>query len=324
MLSVVICTYNRERLLGETVKSFLGCRNDGVEHEVVVVDNNSTDGTRAAVERLCAQGSRIRYVFEPAQGLSHARNTGIRASRGESIAFVDDDVYFSPDWLGSLASALERHADADCIGGKVLVHFDAERPGWLDDDLLWVYAITRYGEDERELRLPELPRGCNLAIRRRVFERIGVFHTSLGRKGGNLLSCDENHFFLRAARAGLKVVYSPAARVSHRISSARTTRGWMLKRYYWEGISATVMRQLGDEPSTRAVLAKEIAKAVPTLLRQLGTVAGPLSVGRGYPDRDFKKLLGFCYGLGELRQMTSQLLAPVTAPTATALRGEDE
>src|SRR3990172_9024422 len=141
MISVVLCTFNRDRMFEETLHSFLDCRTDGIEHELLIVDNNSTDKTREIAARFAPRIPRIRYLLEPQQGLSHARNRGIRESRGEIVAFVDDDVYFSPCWLEALASFFQRRPDVSCIGGKVVPHCEAARPSWLEDDLLDVYSV---------------------------------------------------------------------------------------------------------------------------------------------------------------------------------------
>lgn len=310
MISVIICTFNRDRVLGDTVRSFLDCRTDGIDHEVLIVDNNSTDGTREIAERIAAGNPRIRYMNEPLQGHPHAKNRGILETRGEIVAFVDDDVIFSPRWLTALESSFERHSDVACIGGKVVPHFDGDRPSWLDDDLLWIYGVTRYGDHEREIRPPEIPIGCNMAFRRAVFERIGGFHSSLGRKPGNLLSNDENHFLLCAAKAGLKTLYSPDAQVWHRIPPARTARQWVLKRYYWQGVSDVAMRQIGDDPLSRAFLTRRAARTLFGLLRRWKDTAGLLGARSGSDDgAPIKKQLDLCYRLGELRQTIAESLA---------------
>jgi len=107
-ISVVICTYNRSKTLGAAIESVaaqslprsLGC-------EILVVDNNSTDETRQVVEGLQQRyPERIRYVFERAQGISHARNTGIREAEAEILAFLDDDEIADTEWLANLTANL--------------------------------------------------------------------------------------------------------------------------------------------------------------------------------------------------------------------------
>jgi glycosyltransferase involved in cell wall biosynthesis len=310
MISVIIPTFNRARVLEETVRNFLECQTDGVDYELLIVDNNSTDRTKEFAEQLALRIPRIRYIFEPLQGANRARNRGIRESRGEIVAFVDDDVYFSPCWLTALESTFQRRTDVACIGGKVVAHFDDGRPSWLHDDQLWIYGVTRYGDHEREIQPPEIPIGCNMAFRRTVFDQIGNFHLLPGRKGGNLLSIDENHLLFNIAKAGLKTLYSPAVQVTHRMPSARTSRRWVLKRYYWQGVSDIVLRQLDDGPISRVILTKQAIRKLFGLLRRWKEIAGLLSSRK---RRDgglhFKNQLDICYKLGVLRQVTAELFS---------------
>lgn len=234
----------------ETVRSFLGSRTDDIDYELLLLDNNSTDKTREIGEGFAARFPRIRYINEPLQGHPHTKNRGVRESRGKIVAFVDDDVYFSLGWLEAIASSFERHPDVACIGGKVVPHFEGDRPFWLEDDLLDVYSVARYGDHEREIQPPEYPIGCNMAFRRSVFEQLGGFPTSLGRKPGNLLSNDETYFLLCVVNAGLKLLYTP-------VSADRTTQHWLLRRWHWQGIS-DVCREADRR---RSALAKDLGQA---------------------------------------------------------------
>ena len=307
MISVIICTYNRDRMFEETVRSFLDCRTDSIDHELLLLDNNSTDKTREIGMGFAARFPWIRYINEPIQGHPYTKNRGIRESRGEIVAFLDDDVYLSSGWLTALVSSFERHPDVACIGGRVVPHFETDRPKWLEDGMLIIYGITEFGENEREIRPPEVPIGCNMAFRREVFEQIGDFPTSLGRKPGNLLSNDENYFLLCAAKAGLKTFYSPDAKVSHRIPPIRTSRNWILRRWYWQGISEIAMKQIGEDSLPRGVLAKHTIKTFLALLRQWQDVAGTLNAqcGRG-GDTPIQKQIQLCYQLGTLRQSVAE------------------
>jgi glycosyltransferase involved in cell wall biosynthesis len=294
----------------DTVRSFLDCRTDGIDYEVLLLDNNSTDKTREIGVGFAARFPRIRYINEPIQGHPHTKNRGVRESRGEIIAFVDDDVYFSPGWLKAIASSFERHPDVACIGGMVVPHFEGDRPSWLEDDLLDVYSVARYGDHEREILPPEYPIGCNMAFRRSVFEQLGGFPTSLGRKPGNLLSNDETYFLLCLVNAGLKLFYSPDAQVSHRISAERTTQHWLLRRWYWQGISDVAMRQIGEDPLPRKILAKQAIKTFRGLLRQWKNTVGSLSAkSRRDGIVPFRKQIEIWRQLGVLRQFCAETLA---------------
>jgi glucosyl-dolichyl phosphate glucuronosyltransferase len=310
VISVICCTYNRDRVFEETVRSFLECGTDGIEHELLLIDNNSTDKTREIGEGFGARYPGIRYMNEPSQGHPLAKNRGIRESRGEIVAFVDDDVFFVSGWLKALASAFERHPEIACIGGKVVSYFEGERPPWLKDEMLWIYGVTRYGDLEKEIRFPDIPIGCNMAFRRSVFEKIGDFHMSLGRKPGILLSGDEDHFLLRAERAGLKTLYAPDVQVSHRVPPARLTRDWVLSRFYWAGVSEIAMKQLGDDPFSRWILTKKAIRMLLRLLRQWRETVGLLRANNARNSGvSMIQQVDVCHKLGTLRQMIAEAAA---------------
>src|ERR1035438_1397841 len=99
-VTVVMGPYNRWESLGKELGSGAAAQTpDPVDWEVLVVDNNSKDRTRAVTNEFCHRHpGRFRYIFEPQQGLSNARNAGIREARGEGIAFMDDDETVGPGW----------------------------------------------------------------------------------------------------------------------------------------------------------------------------------------------------------------------------------
>ena len=103
-ITVILCTYNRCQSLVRALDSLAASiLSETIEWEVLVVDNNSSDQTKAIVEDFCRQyPGRFRYLFEPQQGKSYALNAGIREARGDILAFVDDDVTVEPMWLQNL------------------------------------------------------------------------------------------------------------------------------------------------------------------------------------------------------------------------------
>ena len=133
--SVLIGTFNRCSLLAATLDSLAAMRvHPGLRWEVIVVDNNSTDGTRSAVEsRTPAFPAPLRYIFEPRQGKSHAVNTGLATSRGAVVAFTDDDVHVDAGWLEAAVSPLMARPDIHYTGGPVFPIWEAAPPPWLID-----------------------------------------------------------------------------------------------------------------------------------------------------------------------------------------------
>src|SRR5215212_7227865 len=128
--SIIIPTYNRADELRETIRSIARLQVVG-SWELLVVDNNSTNQTRAVVEsERVTFPARLVYLFEREQGRYAALNTGIRAATGKIIATTDDDARVEPDWLTRAAAGLEAFG-CDYVGGKVLPIWKGTRPEWL-------------------------------------------------------------------------------------------------------------------------------------------------------------------------------------------------
>lgn len=240
--SIVIATYNRAADLRETLRSLAGLQPDG-PWEVVVVDNNSPDGTRTVVE----QGARdfpvaLRYVFERKQGRSPALNAGIAAARGEIIVTTDDDVRVPPDWLNAAARGLSA-LGCDYVGGRVLPIWGGPRPAWLPNHggKQWaVIALLDYGDQPLEFGA-RVPLGVNMAFRREAFERAGGFDPDTGRKAGTLLGQEVREWCIRARRAGVRGYYIPDMQLQHIIPGERLNKRYFRRWFYWRGISRALL-----------------------------------------------------------------------------------
>ena len=267
-ISIVICTYNRASILTNTLSSFLDCARTDIVFELLVIDNNSNDNTKDVVMSFAEKEPSIKYLFESKQGLSEARNTGIRLSKGNIISFADDDVYFETYWLLEVVRIFQDYPETSCMGGKSIPQFEIARPDWLTDDLLTYYGSTNSGDMVKWMLYPkEYPFGLNMAFKRAVFDQIGMFDCKLGRKKRNLLSNEELEVFWRVNQVGLKVIYNPKALLYHQIPIERTNKEWVFARYYWQGISSIVFDQL-LAPQSRLVLFKEAIREGWRLLRQ--------------------------------------------------------
>src|SRR3954449_731537 len=131
-VSIAIATYNRAGEVEKTLATLARLDTAGCpEHELLVIDNNGTAPTADVVGRMAPLfGGRLRYVREPRQGLSHARNRAIDEARYEVVAYLDDDVDTDPGWLRHLTAA---YADGDVagVGGRAYLVFPGPRPRWL-------------------------------------------------------------------------------------------------------------------------------------------------------------------------------------------------
>jgi glucosyl-dolichyl phosphate glucuronosyltransferase len=236
--TVAVCTYNRCDSLADTLESFRRLVvPDGLAWDIVVVDNNSKDHTRDVVARFAATSpTSVRYVFEPRQGLSHARNRAINETVGQAILFTDDDVIVDPLWLQSTLTAFST-TNAGCVGGKVLPLWLGTRPPWLHNRLLNVLAMLDYGEEAVELGKPGDDRclyGANLSFNRERLIELGTFNTELGRKG-NFGAGEDKEIQERLRAAGGKVIYEPRSVVHHKVDSTRLSKGYFRRWYYAAG-----------------------------------------------------------------------------------------
>jgi glycosyltransferase involved in cell wall biosynthesis len=220
--------------------------------DVLVVDNNSTDDTESTVTRLAPTFPvPLRYLREDRQGKSTALNTGIAAISSDIIAFTDDDVVVTKGWLAEAVKPLADEAGVDYTGGPVRAIWGAPPPSWLptDNSNLWgTIAALDYGPEpflfEERRRIPI---GANMAVRRSVFARAGVFNPALGRIGKSLLGQEQAEFFYRTRQQGIRGVYVPAMELHHHVPAARLTRRYFRRWWFWKGISRARLHRIHPE-----------------------------------------------------------------------------
>jgi glycosyltransferase involved in cell wall biosynthesis len=250
-ITVVLCTYNRCQSLAKALESVAASQlPDTVEWEVVVVDNHSTDQTREVVEAFCRRyPGRFRYLYEQQQGLSFARNAGVRQARGEIIAFTDDDLTVEPTWLWSLTGALGNGEWAGA-GGRILPSEVFSLPPWLALDGPYglagpLYAGFDMGDHAHELDRP--PHGACMAFRKSAFDKYGDFRTDLGASPGSALGNEDTEFGRRLMVGGERLRYEPSAVVYHQISKNRVSKEFFLN--WWFDFGRAQVREAGKRPA---------------------------------------------------------------------------
>ena len=240
VITVVICTYNRCRLLARALDSVAGSRLVGSQRwEVLVIDNNSRDDTKAVIEDFSRRyPGRFRYHFELKPGKSNALNTGLRESHGSVLAFMDDDVTVDEHWLQNLTAPL-RQGECAGVGGRVLPDRDFIVPEWLSETeryALAPLAVFDLGSDKQAL--DEAPVGTNMAFRKEMFERYGNFRIDLGPQPGSEIRGEDSEFANRLLKAGERLCYEPSAIVYHSVPETRLDKGYFLKWWFDKGRSA--------------------------------------------------------------------------------------
>ena len=230
MLSIIVCTYNRDKYLYGALKCIAENGFPADAYEIILVNNMSTDNTEAECQRFGHDYPDVNfhYFVETSQGLSFARNRGIKESRGETLLFLDDDSYIQQDYLKNLQRQLNDHPEADAFGGKIDPIFESgEAPKWLSKwNYSWVSAIDM-GDRVCQFEGKAFPIGANMGIRKAMLEKIGVFNTQLGRSKKNLMGGEEKDLFERIQQQGGLIYYFPDVIVNHVIPPTRTTKDYV-------------------------------------------------------------------------------------------------
>ena len=219
-LSVAVCTRDRPEQLEACLQALRTA--GGGTLDVLVVDNAPrSDETR----RLLCDFPEFRYVREATPGLDWARNRAIAETRGEILAFLDDDALVSPGWASAVVRAFVLNPEVSAVTGLVLpaeletdaqLLFERNNTGYgRGFERRWARATpSRLGVLARHGDMGALGVGANMAFRRRLFDRVGLFDPALDvgtvTEGGGDLD-----MLFRVLKYGSMLVYEPDAHVRH-------------------------------------------------------------------------------------------------------------
>ncbi len=219
LISVVVPTFNRSDMLGDALQSLLRQETGGeFSYEIVVVDNASTDATKEVVQQAAVESPvPVRYYYHNVPGDAPSRNRGVAESRGDWLAFLDDDELAAPDWLRQLYRTAQE-TGATVVGGAVHLHL----PQDVLDRLSHFVRCTSLREADYYPNIhpytgKRLPGTGNALVARRALETVGAFDVT------HVCGESDSDFFLRARAAGVVLYYTPHAVVRHRVAPNRLT-----------------------------------------------------------------------------------------------------
>lgn len=246
LVSIIIPTKNRQRSLIDTLNS-LKESYCGQSIEVLVIDNGSTDKTQDAVqEYIGTVPFPCFYHFAPCPGLHVGRNLGIELSRGDVLAYLDDDVFVAPSWLDSVIHNFSDQPDLALLGGACLPRWEGRIPSWVNSfrsscgDSGWVLgalSLVHYSESQCEVP-GDYVFGCNYCIRKDIALAAGGFHpdgvpSPLSKYRGD----GETGMGRWIANHGFRICYDPQLMIEHRVPETRLTYAYFLGIYKRNGIS---------------------------------------------------------------------------------------
>lgn len=241
-LTVLICTHNRADLLARVMDSLDRAeRPEAWEVVVLVIANACSDSTHTLLEQrpaLVRDGLPLRWIAEPTPGKSHALNRGAAALNEGWVAIVDDDHRVAQDFLVEIARAVETHAGASMLCGRILPDWDGREPAWVHDTgphRIYPLPIPRqeFGEASRALGVEgPIPGGGNQILQVEVLRRVGAFSTELGPQGHDLGGGEDTEYMLRALRQGERLVYEPRIVQYHYVEQSRLQLGYLMRKAY--------------------------------------------------------------------------------------------
>jgi glycosyltransferase involved in cell wall biosynthesis len=217
------------------------------DFEEMVVANACSDDTEAVAQSFSGRLN-IKVVLEPRLGLHHARHAGARAATAPILAFTDDDVECSPEWLSALLHVFGDER-VTCAGGPIKARFEESDPPLWFADFPAILGELDYGASDRALIEPEDLHGGNLAIRRERLFAIGGFEPDAF--GDRWSGAGETGLIAKLHRAGDRILYCAAARVDHIIPAAHTTLDYAIARLRNHASTASILACKGQISTAR-------------------------------------------------------------------------
>ena len=263
MISIIICTYNREKYIRPLLESIAKNDYPTTDYEIVLVDNNCTDNTHGVCEQFAAAHKEVAfcYVIEPEQGLSAARNKGIKEAKGDIIIYVDDDALVDSDYIRQYAEHFATYPETMAAGGPIEPLYETKEPSWMSPyTKALLTAWMNYGTQVREYPNGRYPGGGNAAYRKEVFEKVGLFNTELGRKGNLLLASEEKDIFDKMKALGMKVLYLPTPVLHHCIPQTKLEEDYFNRLTLQIGRSERMRTHAISKGKYLSRLASEVVK----------------------------------------------------------------
>jgi glucosyl-dolichyl phosphate glucuronosyltransferase len=259
-ISVVICAHDPARWnqLHAALASLNRQRHRPAE-TVLVIDHD-----RLLFERARAQWPGVTVVENVGcRGLGGARNSGICASSGSVVAFLDDDAIASPEWLSVF---VEHYSDPDVagVGGSIEPVWEHARPAWFPSEFDWVVGCTYRGLPTRRAQVRNVI-GASMAFRRDALMAVGGFRSELGRVGSRPAGCEETELCIRVGRLSRTscIVFDPDIRADHAVPASRATLRYFVSRCWSEGRSKAIVAGLAGPRSGLSTERRYVTRVLP-------------------------------------------------------------
>ncbi len=243
-ISVVICTYNRQKFLPECLNCLSRQTIRNELWEVIIVDNASTDQTAEIAKQWIADNRErpFRYVLESRKGLSFARNRGIVEARSNVVTYIDDDAETVPVFAEALNEFMKAHPEAAGAGGMVIPKYsESPEPAWMNPFLKGFVGLVDFGNKPKAyVKGMKYPIGCNMTYRKNLLLQAGGFNNQLTFRG------DDKYIFYAVTKINPLVYYVPKAKLYHNIDAGRLQHDYF-KRLFLKTGNEEKIRVLAEQ-----------------------------------------------------------------------------
>ena len=237
-VSVIVCTRNRAHAILGSLESIVTGLQAAMplEAEIVVVDNDSDDGTNARVREWAETCPfPVNVQLEKKRGLCFARNCGLRAAKGELIAFTDDDCRWSETYVVEWLAHVAKDTAPVLRGGRVELGDPTDLPITTKtsrETARWSKALN----SARKGPLGQSIIGCNMTMSRALIDRAGFFDERF--TSGGLNAADDIDLVFRSYVAGIAIEYVPDMVIYHYHGRKTPEQAYRLMRSYMLGSGA--------------------------------------------------------------------------------------
>lgn len=259
--SVAICTYNGADRLSRVLDHLqVQTKTEGINWEILIVDNNSSDQTAAVIrEHQSAWYNKVplRYCFEPKQGVAFARQRAVEEAQGTLIGFLDDDNLPQPDWVAQAFAFAQKRPDVGAYGSRIFGEFETSPPENFHR-IAPLLALTDRGNEALFYHPHKklLPPGAGLVIRKQAWlDNVPQSCFLQGRVAGCQLPGEDLEALLHIQGAGWEIWYNPEMTMTHCIPYWRLTPEYLLRLCQQIGLSRFHTRMLSIHKWLRPIAA---------------------------------------------------------------------
>jgi glycosyltransferase involved in cell wall biosynthesis len=243
--SIIICTYNRLSLLKLCIDSIAGLKTRPGDFEVLIIDNNSSDGT----DIFCKTIPQLypinawRYIKEPSQGIAYVRTRGAKEANGEIVVYIDDDCLAEQNWLEGILNFYQQTPEAMSTGGRIIPQYLVPVADWFGKYFWGLVGNYDLGKYVFQMKGARYPSGANMHFRKTAFEKYGYFDGNLGRSGKSLMAGEEKAMYLKLIKANEEVFYLPHVIVHHHVEGNKFDREYVKRHSMGIGGSERLMNK---------------------------------------------------------------------------------